>query len=97
MGKVELNVEVDAQLLADAKAKGVMIDTAIEDGLRTALSRAESGRPIGIAAAAEYQRRHPEEAAANAKQWAEENAEAIEQYRRRIEERGLFGDDLRRW
>ena len=97
MGKIELNVAVDAALLADAKAKGVMIDAAVEEGLRAALSRAEPERPVGIVAGAEYQRRHPGDDEAKARQWAEENAEAIEQYRKRIEEYGVFGDDLRRW
>ncbi len=97
MGKVERNVAVDAEILADAEAKGVAIEAALEEGLRAALSRVDPERPIGIVAAAEYQRRHPAEAAARAKQWAEENAEAIELYRKRIEDRGLFGDDLRRW
>ncbi len=32
MGKIELNVAVDAALLADARAKGVMIDLALEEG-----------------------------------------------------------------
>ena len=97
MGKIELNVAVDAALLAGARAKGVMIDVALEEGLRAALSRAEPERPMGIVAGAEYQKRHPGDDEAKARQWAEENAEAIEQYRKRIEEYGVFGDDLRRW
>ena len=32
-----------------------------------------------------------------AAQWAEENAEAIEDYNRRIRERGLIGSEFRKW
>jgi antitoxin CcdA len=34
---------------------------------------------------------------ARAMKWAEENAEAIQDYNRRIGERGLFSDGLRTW
>lgn len=34
---------------------------------------------------------------ARAAKWAEENAEAIKDYNRRIAERGLFSDGLRTW
>ena len=36
-------------------------------------------------------------AEARAAKWAEENAEAIKDYNRRIRERGLFSDGLRTW
>lgn len=32
-----------------------------------------------------------------AAQWAEENADAIEDYNRRIRERGLIGSEFRKW
>jgi antitoxin CcdA len=54
-------------------------------------------RPVGIQASAEYQRRHPVEAEAAARKWAEENAEAIRVHNERIEARGVWGRDLRRW
>ena len=34
---------------------------------------------------------------ARAAKWAEENAEAIEDYNRRIRERGLIGSEFRKW
>lgn len=34
---------------------------------------------------------------ARAAKWAEENAEAIEDYNRRIRERGVFSDGFRTW
>ena len=39
----------------------------------------------------------PEAAASRAAMWAEENAEAIAEYNRRIRERGLIGDEFRQW
>jgi antitoxin CcdA len=34
---------------------------------------------------------------ARAAKWAEENAEAIEDYNRRMRERGLIGEEFRKW
>jgi antitoxin CcdA len=39
----------------------------------------------------------PAGAEARAQRWAEENADAIEDYNRRIRERGVFSDGLRTW
>ncbi|HEY2708467.1 MAG TPA: type II toxin-antitoxin system CcdA family antitoxin [Caulobacteraceae bacterium] len=97
MGKVELHLEIDAELLAQANEKGVVLDAALEAGIRAALTSDSSDAPIGIVAAVAHQRLRPAEAEAAAKRWAEENVEAIEAYRRRIDERGMFGEDLRRW
>jgi len=97
MGKVELHIEIDADLLAHAKEKGVELAPALEDGIRAALSRAEPSRPLDLVAAAAAQKLRPKEAEAAARQWAEENAEAIESHKRFIEEFGVFGDDLRTW
>ena len=52
-------------------------------GLRDA---AEMGLRIALAAAE-----------ARARQWALDNAEAISLHNERVAERGLFGEDLRRW
>lgn len=97
MGKVELNVTVGAELLANAESNGVTAEIALEERLRAAIARVDPHRPFGFVAAAEYQRRHSEEAVAKARQWAEENAAAIGVHNERIAERGLFGGDLRRW
>jgi|HubBroStandDraft_5_1064220.scaffolds.fasta_scaffold90785_3 antitoxin CcdA len=82
MGKIELKIEIDAELLAQAVAEGVVPGVALEEGIRAALSRVVSSSP-------------DEEAAA--RQWAEENAEAIKAHRERIEKFGVFGEDLRTW
>jgi post-segregation antitoxin (ccd killing protein) len=98
MGKVDLQVEVDAELLARAAEKGVMLGPALEEGIRAALARDQPDRPIGTVEAARQQRELPEtvkQAAARA--WAAENAEALEAYARRVEDRGVFGEDIRRW
>ncbi|MFT4913195.1 MAG: antitoxin CcdA [Brevundimonas sp.] len=39
----------------------------------------------------------PAGAEARARRWAEENAEALEAYRARIERDGVFGEDFRTW
>jgi antitoxin CcdA len=39
----------------------------------------------------------PGGADARARAWAEDNAEAIEDYNRRIRERGLIGSEFRKW
>lgn len=43
------------------------------------------------------QKADPAGAEARAAKWAEENAEAIADYNRRIRERGVFSDGLRTW
>ena len=42
-------------------------------------------------------RADPDAADARARKWAEENAEAIADYNRRIRERGVFSTGLRKW
>ena len=42
-------------------------------------------------------RRADTAAAARAAKWAEDNTEAIEDYNRRIRERGLVGAEFRKW
>ena len=78
MGKVELRIEIDADLLARAKATGRSVESMVEEGFRNAIS-------------------HPTGADERARRWAEENADAIADYNRRIAERGLFGDEFRKW
>jgi len=43
------------------------------------------------------QKADPAGAGARAAKWAEENAEAIQDYNRRIRERGVFSDGVRTW
>lgn len=43
------------------------------------------------------QKADPAGAEARAAKWAEENAEAIQDYNRRIRERGVFSDGVRTW
>jgi antitoxin CcdA len=74
-------LKVDAELLAQAQAAGVATEHVMESALRAALHA-----KLGAAAADERARR-----------WAEENAEAIADYNRRIRERGVFSDSLRTW
>lgn len=79
MGKIELKIEIDADLLAQGRAAGLVFEDLIEDGLRKAL-------------------RHPRLSDEDkARQWAEENVEAIKAQRERIDAVGVFGEDLRTW
>ena len=82
MGKPEPNIHVDADLLARAQAAGISPDYIAESGAIR--------REILL-------RMTPEQQEARAKQWAEENAEAIKAHRERIEKYGVFGEDLRTW
>lgn len=97
MGKVELHLEVDAELLANAEKKGVRLDQALEDGIKAALQRPEADRAMTIVEAAQHRKRNPINMDAAARQWAEENAEAIASHEKFIEEFGVFGEDLRTW
>jgi antitoxin CcdA len=97
MGKIELKVEVDAALLEQAKEAGVGLSAATEAGLRSAIESVQRGNRFSIVEAATRQRADPTAAAERAKQWAEDNAEAIKTHNERVAARGVFGDDLRRW
>lgn len=80
MGKVELDIGIDPELLAQAKRLGISIAGMSETQLRLHLQKVD---PAG--------------AEERARRWSEENAEALKAYRERIEQRGVFGDDLRTW
>jgi post-segregation antitoxin (ccd killing protein) len=83
MGKTELKIEIDSELLAQAREAGLSVEALVEAGVRRALSGI--GRFRGLS--------DGEKAAL----WAQENAEAIEAQRKRIEKYGVFGEDLRTW
>jgi len=82
MGKSELRIDIDAGLLNDAQEAGLDLTDVTEEAVRAALRRT----PKGMAQADERARR-----------WAEENAEAIKDYNRRIRDRGVFSTGLRKW
>lgn len=89
MGKAELKIEIDADLLETARQAGMPIERVVEDSFRRALAHhgdliAPSKLPKGAA----------EERAA---QWASDNAEAIAEFNQRIAERGLISAEWRRW
>ena len=89
MGKTQLKIEIDPELLAQAKAAGLKVTQVLESALRFELSkaarRAEDARYSGLS---------DEE---KARRWGEENAEAIKAQKARIEAHGVFGEDLRTW
>lgn len=81
MGKAELKVEIDQALLDEARAIDLDVEALAVDGIRRAIA-------IRLAARTD---------AAAAKAWADENAEALDLHRARIDRYGVFGEDLRRW
>lgn len=89
MGKVTLNLEVDAELVEQARANGHDPLDLLLRGLRDA---AQPARRWGLDRA--YT---PAEAERRAREWAEANKEAIAEHKRLAAERGLFADSARRW
>jgi antitoxin CcdA len=80
MGKVELDIGIDPELLAQAKRLGISVAGMSETQLRLHLQKVD---PAG--------------AEERARRWSEENAEAIQEHNRFIEEHGLLSDHLRTW
>jgi len=97
MGKVELRVTIDTALVAQARAAGIGLDEAAEVGLRIALADAGRGRPLGAVASHPRQMADPVAADERARRWTRENADAISIHNARVADRGVFGEDLRRW
>jgi antitoxin CcdA len=90
MGKIELKLDIDADLLRQAREAGVDMAKAVENGVRQALEH----KPDGFAESPAVPVHTGED---RARHWAEENAEALDDYRKRIERRGPFGEEWRRW
>jgi antitoxin CcdA len=85
MGKAELKIEIDPAMVADAERLGVDLATAGLAGVEQALVRRRNALKTDA------------ERAQDARAWAEENAEALEAYKARIERDGVFGEDFRTW
>lgn len=85
MGKVELNIEIDPELAAEAERLGVDLSVAGIAGVERALAIRRNALKSDA------------ERASDARAWAVENAEALEAYRARIERDGIFGEDFRTW
>ena len=78
MDKVELRLEADAELVEQARANGFEPQELLERGLREAIAREKA--------------RDPEAQERRAREWAEENKEAVAEFNRRVAERGLLSD-----
>ena len=85
MGKVELNIEIDPELAAEAERLGVDLSVAGIAGVERALAIRRNARKSDA------------ERAEEARAWAEENAEALKAYNERIARDGIFGEDFRTW
>lgn len=90
MGKIDLHLSVDADLLKRAKAAGVDPSEALEEALASRLDQ-------GVHDQGQAFRGNDGAAEARAARWAADNAEAIKDYNRRIADRGVFGEEWRRW
>lgn len=93
MGKAELKIEIDADLLAQARASGLDLAQTVADALRLALPPPGVSEASAHAPTAEPSVSSEEKA----RRWAEENAGAIQAQRERIDDIGVFGEDLRTW
>jgi len=95
MGKTELKLEIDTDLLAQAELANIPLEAALEAGLRMALK--ERPRPLGFIESARRKAADPQGAEERAVVWRRDNASAIASYNRYIEENGAFGEDLSTW
>lgn len=90
MGKTEFKLDIDAALLRRARDAGIDLVSAAENGVRQALDR----QPQGFG---EWPSKPLDTAEDRANRWAQENAKALDDYRKRIARRGVFGEEWRRW
>jgi post-segregation antitoxin (ccd killing protein) len=81
MSKAELTIEIDEALVDEANALHLDIAASAVEGVRRAVAQKHSTDSPQV----------------EADSWARENAEAIELHRKRIDEFGVFGEDLRNW
>ncbi len=94
MGKVELKLEIDAELLARARDAGAEPQAILEAALRALPERP----PIqSFVESAREKAKDPEGAARRAAEWAEANREAIAEFNERVAARGLVADRFRRF
>ncbi len=80
MNKPAFKVEMDADLVAEAESLGVDVSRASRAGVERAVILKRNAAKTDA------------ERAAEAEAWAAENAEAIADHNRRIQERGLLSD-----
>ena len=95
MGKTELKLEIDADLLAQVEAANIPLQRAVEAGLRLALE--ETPRPLGLVESARRKATDPKGAEERAAAWRRDKADAIASFNRYVEEHGAFGEDLSTW
>ena len=82
MGKAELKIEIDEDLLARAEAAGLSLSELTEAAVRDALAAAAS---------------EPDTPEGRAARWAREHADTIRAHNEAVERRGVFGAEFRRW
>ena len=92
MGKITLNVEVDAELVQRLETAGLDPAEAAEAGMRLAASSGRVPFWLDLNESARQKAKDPEGAERRAREWAERNKDAIAEFNRRVEERGLLSD-----
>ena len=97
MGKITLNVEVDAELVSQVEGAGLDPVEAAREGIHRAAERTRRAAGAGRSAARRPQPGAPDAAERLAAEWGERNREALDEHRRLIETRGSFADSARRW
>ena len=92
MGKVELKFEVDADLVARLETAGLDPAKAAEAGMRIAVSSGRVPSWLDLNGVAQEKARDPAGAERRGCEWAEANREAIAEFNRRVDDRGLLSD-----
>ena len=92
MGKIELRFEVDADLVARLEAAGLDPAEAAEAGLRIAASSGRVPFWLDLNDSVHQKANGLGGAERRARQWAERNREAIEEFNQHVREHGLLSE-----
>ena len=89
MGKVELRLEIDAELLARARAAGAEPQAVLEAALRALPDRAPI---LSLVESARLKALDPQGAERRRLAWIEENKAGIDDFNRHVAEHGVLSD-----
>ena len=95
MGKVELRLEIDENLLARARAAGAEPQAMLEAALRALPERVPS---LSLVESARLKALDPHGLGRRRLAWTEDNKEGVADFNRHVAEHGLFAESVpRRW
>ena len=92
MGKVELKLEIDADLVERLQTAGIDPLKAAEAGMRIAVSSGRVPFWLDLNGSARLKEKDPQAAELRAREWAEANRDAIDEYNRHVREHGLLSE-----